>query len=129
MSKDSIDNVYMERLDTEDPHMEKRVLRKVDIRLLPILMALYVIALVGKFHRCAFTLFESRSTKTALDRTNISVARISGLDDDLSLEVGNRASVALLASSPLNFNVQALLLTARRFSSSATFCSNYPRTS
>jgi hypothetical protein len=29
MSKDDIDNVYLERLDTEDPHMEKRVLRKV----------------------------------------------------------------------------------------------------
>jgi hypothetical protein len=30
MSKDSIDNVRLERLDTEDQHhMEKRVLRKV----------------------------------------------------------------------------------------------------
>jgi hypothetical protein len=29
ISKDGTDNVYMERLDTEDPHMEKRVLRKV----------------------------------------------------------------------------------------------------
>jgi hypothetical protein len=52
----------------------------VDIRLLPILGALYTIALV--------------------DRTNISVARISGLDDDLDLKVGNRASIALLAGSP-----------------------------
>lgn len=50
ISKGSIDNAYMERLDTEDPHMEKRVLRKVDFRLLPILMALYVIALVGMFN-------------------------------------------------------------------------------
>lgn len=56
--------------------LERRVLRKVDIRLLPILAALYCIALV--------------------DRTNISVARISGLDEDLDLTVGNRASVALL---------------------------------
>ena len=32
ISKDSTDNVYMERLDTEDPHMEKRVLRKVSNR-------------------------------------------------------------------------------------------------
>jgi hypothetical protein len=29
ISKDSTDNAYMERLDTEDSHMEKRVLRKV----------------------------------------------------------------------------------------------------
>ncbi|KAM0706407.1 hypothetical protein Q7P35_005733 [Cladosporium inversicolor] len=75
-SKNSVNNVYIEQLSTEDPHMERRVLRKIDFRLLPILGALYTIALI--------------------DRTNISVARISGLDDDLDLEVGNRASVVLL---------------------------------
>jgi hypothetical protein len=75
-SKNSVDNVYIEQLDTEDVHMERRVLRKIDIRLLPILGALYTIALI--------------------DRTNISVARISGLDDDLDLKVGSRASVVLL---------------------------------
>lgn len=77
-SKNSVDNVYIEQLDTEDPHMERRVLRKIDFRLLPILGALYTIALI--------------------DRTNISVARISGLDDDLDLKVGNRASVVLLVT-------------------------------
>jgi hypothetical protein len=75
-SKNSVDNVYIEQLETEDVHMERRVLRKIDIRLLPILGALYTIALI--------------------DRTNISVARISGLDDDLDLKVGSRASVVLL---------------------------------
>jgi len=100
MTKDSIDNVYMERLDIEDPQMEKRVLRKVDVRLLPILMALYVIALVGKFRSLHFFQKDRLSTNTRPDRTNISVARISGLDDDLDLQVGNRASVALLASTP-----------------------------
>ncbi|KAI0846384.1 MFS general substrate transporter [Daldinia vernicosa] len=59
-----------------DSKFEKRVLRKIDIRLLPILGALYTIAMV--------------------DRSNISVARISGLDEDVGLNVGNRASVALL---------------------------------
>lgn len=59
-----------------DSKFEKRVLRKVDVRLLPILGALYTIAMV--------------------DRSNISVARISGLDEDVGLAVGNRASVALL---------------------------------
>lgn len=77
-SKDSIDNVHIEQLVTEDVHMERRVLRKIDIRLLPILGALYTIALI--------------------DRTNISVARISGLDDDLDLKVGDRASIVLLVS-------------------------------
>lgn len=77
-SKDSDNDVYIEQLVTEDVHMEKRILRKVDIRLLPILGALYTIALI--------------------DRTNISVARISGLDDDLELKVGDQASVVLLVS-------------------------------
>jgi hypothetical protein len=77
-SKHSVDSIHIEQLDTEDVHMERRVLRKIDIRLLPILGALYTIALI--------------------DRTNISVARISGLDDDLDLKIGSRASVVLLVS-------------------------------
>ncbi|OQU98288.1 hypothetical protein CLAIMM_04094 isoform 1 [Cladophialophora immunda] len=62
--------------DHYDTKFEKRVLRKIDVRLLPILGALYTISLV--------------------DRSNISVARISGLDEDVGLDVGNRASVALM---------------------------------
>ena len=88
-SKNSIDNVYIEQLSTEDPHMERRVLRKIDFRLLPILGALYTIALI--------------------DRTNISVARISGLDDDLDLKIGNRASVVLLVH--LAYRSQLLRIT------------------
>jgi MFS family permease len=52
---------------------EKRILRKIDFRLLPIVVGLHAISLV--------------------DRTNISVARISGMDEDLKLEVGQRASI------------------------------------
>jgi hypothetical protein len=52
---------------------EKRVLRKIDFRLLPIVVALHATALV--------------------DRTNISVAMISGMTDDLSLDIGSRVSI------------------------------------
>lgn len=52
---------------------ERRILRKIDFRLLPIVVALHAISLV--------------------DRTNISVARISGMDDDLQLDTGERASI------------------------------------
>lgn len=52
---------------------EKRILRKIDFRLLPLVVALHAISLV--------------------DRTNISVARISGMDDDLELETGERVSI------------------------------------
>lgn len=59
-----------------DTKFEKRVLRKIDSRLLPILGCLYTIALI--------------------DRSNIAVARISGMDEDLGLTEGNRVSVALM---------------------------------
>ncbi|WEW60787.1 hypothetical protein PRK78_006275 [Emydomyces testavorans] len=55
---------------------EKTVIRKVDWRLLPILGALYAIALI--------------------DRVNISNARIAGMEKELKLDIGNRYSVALL---------------------------------
>jgi hypothetical protein len=47
--------------------------RKVDLRLIPILAAVYTFALI--------------------DRTNIGAARISGIDEALNLEVGNRVSI------------------------------------
>lgn len=52
---------------------EKRILRKIDLRLLPLIVALHALSLV--------------------DRTNISVAMISGMDDDLTLEKGERVSI------------------------------------
>ncbi|KAM0432016.1 hypothetical protein ACHAQK_009932 [Fusarium lateritium] len=77
------DNQQIERTETEDrvpntqdAKFEKRVLRKVDLRLLPILGCLYTIALV--------------------DRSNVAVARISGMDDDLGLAEGNRVSIVLM---------------------------------
>jgi hypothetical protein len=87
---------------TSDSVLKKRVLRKIDLRLLPILGALYCISLI--------------------DRTNISVARISGLDDDLSLDVGNRSSVALLVSSSAML-YQHVILTWGRYSSWDMSCS------
>ncbi|KAF4496125.1 tartrate transporter [Fusarium agapanthi] len=59
-----------------DAKFQKRVLRKIDTRLLPILGCLYTIALV--------------------DRSNVAVARISGMDEDLDLAVGNRVSIVLM---------------------------------
>ncbi|KAK0389962.1 hypothetical protein NLU13_3535 [Sarocladium strictum] len=59
-----------------DAKYDRRVLRKVDWRLLPILGCLYTIALV--------------------DRSNIGVARIAGMDEDLGLATGSRASIILM---------------------------------
>ena len=47
--------------------------RKLDLRLVPILAAIYTMALV--------------------DRTNLGSARIAGLDEATGLDVGNRASI------------------------------------
>ncbi|KAH6693449.1 major facilitator superfamily domain-containing protein [Plectosphaerella plurivora] len=61
---------------THDAKFERRLLRKIDMRLLPMLGCLYTLALV--------------------DRSNVAVARISGMDDDLGLKQGNRASIILM---------------------------------
>ncbi|KAH8900681.1 MFS general substrate transporter [Thozetella sp. PMI_491] len=75
------DNVNCVENTTSGEHisqaaLEKRVLRKIDARLLPILGCLYTLSLV--------------------DRSNVAAARISGMDDDLELAKGNRASVTLM---------------------------------
>ncbi|GAA5825360.1 hypothetical protein JCM11251_006950 [Rhodosporidiobolus azoricus] len=59
-----------------DKAWERRVVRKVDWRLLPILSAIYAISLI--------------------DRTNISVARVAGMGRDLDLLVGDRYSIITL---------------------------------
>ncbi|RPA99625.1 MFS general substrate transporter [Choiromyces venosus 120613-1] len=55
---------------------EKRIIRKVDLRLLPILGALYSVALI--------------------DRANMANAAIAGMMVDLKLFIGDRYSIALL---------------------------------
>merc|ERR1711881_586993 len=59
-----------------DPAFAKRTLRKIDLRLIPILAALYCVSLI--------------------DRTNISVARLAGMAVDLKLTVGERYSIITL---------------------------------
>ncbi|KAJ6497658.1 major facilitator superfamily domain-containing protein [Mycena sanguinolenta] len=53
--------------------LERKIIRRVDWRVLPILGTLYALALI--------------------DRTNISIARIVGLDEDLGLSIGSRFSI------------------------------------
>ncbi|ESK97355.1 high-affinity nicotinic acid transporter [Moniliophthora roreri MCA 2997] len=52
---------------------EKRVLRRIDLRMLPLLGLLYSLALI--------------------DRSNLGVARIAGMEKDLGLSIGNRYSI------------------------------------
>jgi hypothetical protein len=66
-----------------DKHEELKIRRRIDLRLLPILGLLYSIALI--------------------DRVNISAARISGMDEDLGLDIGNRYTIALVVFFPPYF--------------------------
>lgn len=77
-SKEDVDHLDISPSveNTHDANFEKRVLRKIDFRLLPILGCLYTIALV--------------------DRSNVAVARISGMDEDLGLTEGSRASITIM---------------------------------
>ncbi|KAK0454616.1 major facilitator superfamily domain-containing protein [Armillaria borealis] len=60
--------------DVIDPVFERKTMRWVDIRMLPLLALLYSVALV--------------------DRLNISVARTAGMGEALGLDVGSRYSIA-----------------------------------
>ncbi|KAI8930801.1 hypothetical protein NX059_011824 [Plenodomus lindquistii] len=77
LSNDTSSDVIYDEIE------EKRLLRKVDWRLLPILGALYSIALI--------------------DRTNISNARVAGMGRDLSLQIGDRYTIVLVLFFPTYF--------------------------
>lgn len=69
-----------------DPKEVKRIVRKVDLHLIPILAAMYCISLI--------------------DRTNLSMARSANgklMNKELSLDQGNYYSVATMVSPPLPF--------------------------
>ncbi|KAJ9645515.1 hypothetical protein H2204_001095 [Knufia peltigerae] len=70
--KNGVHHLYLDV--TLDPELERQLTRKIDFRLLPILTVIYMWSLI--------------------DRTNIGVARISGIDEKLGLNISNRASVA-----------------------------------
>ncbi|KAF5341749.1 hypothetical protein D9611_001465 [Ephemerocybe angulata] len=63
-----------------DPKDVSQTLRKVDWRMLPLLGLLYALALI--------------------DRTNLSVARIAGMDVSLGLKIGERYSIASMIYFP-----------------------------
>ncbi|EME43430.1 hypothetical protein DOTSEDRAFT_54250 [Dothistroma septosporum NZE10] len=60
----------------EDDKQTKRIIRRADLRLLPILAALYSFALI--------------------DRTNLANARVAGANEDLGLSVGERYSIVTM---------------------------------
>lgn len=69
------DNHDLNILETQPPNSHdllesKRLVRKIDFRLLPVLACIYSFALI--------------------DRVNLPNARIAGMDEDLQLSVGNR---------------------------------------
>lgn len=54
----------------------RRLIRKIDIRLLPVLATIYAFALI--------------------DRVNLPNARIAGMDEDLGLSIGDRYSLVVM---------------------------------
>ncbi|PNH51357.1 hypothetical protein VD0002_g4458 [Verticillium dahliae] len=58
------------------PEEQKKVIRRIDVRLLPILGLMYSISLI--------------------DRTNLGLALVAGLQEDLALHIGNRYTVIVM---------------------------------
>ncbi|KAJ6011690.1 hypothetical protein N7522_002045 [Penicillium canescens] len=59
-----------------DEAHQKRVIRRVDLRLLPILGIMYSISLI--------------------DRTNLGLAFVAGMEEDLGLDIGNRYTIIVM---------------------------------
>ena len=76
-SKESHSAVGHSNLESHDwdPEFEKKTIRQVDWRMLPLLGVLYAISLI--------------------DRTNTGIARTAGMEQELRLDIGERYSIAL----------------------------------
>lgn len=79
LSNDSPDSLATSDTVDLDAQAERRLLRKMDFHVYPILFVIYMLSF--------------------LDRINLSNARIQGLDEDLDLS-GNRFNVALFVGRP-----------------------------
>lgn len=78
----SLDEVYDGQGDIDhdvDPHTLKHLIRKIDWRLIPVLIAMYAVSLV--------------------DRTNLAIARQANnnyMDEELGTDIGDRYSIVTL---------------------------------
>ena len=98
---------------TIDPAAERRLLRKLDLTIFPILYVIYMMSF--------------------LDRINISNARIQGLATELGIATGNKFNIALFVSLASPSWERSLPLRARltgvpRYTLSRTFCLRFPAT-
>lgn len=87
------------------PAEQKRIIRRVDIRLLLTTSALYCISLVD---RTSFKPSHSSLRSLTLTGGNIGVALIGGMDYDLELYVGDRLNIVLLVFFTTYIVVQPL---------------------
>ncbi|CAA7267719.1 unnamed protein product [Cyclocybe aegerita] len=75
---EDVEKVKAPALDAHyDPALVKKTLRRNDLRILPLLGFLYAVALI--------------------DRTNLGIARIAGMEVDLKLYIGERYSIASMS--------------------------------
>lgn len=76
---------------------EKRLLRKIDLRLLPPLIIIYIMNYLDRYTGISLGLL--RRTADQCNRNAIGSARLGGLEDDLGLK-GSEYQVSLCSSSP-----------------------------
>lgn len=82
-----------EEAQAVDPKFAIRVRRKIDMRLIPILAALYCISLIDRYFVLSTRNSNAEADASVHNRTNISVARVAGMAKDLKLTVGERYSI------------------------------------
>jgi hypothetical protein len=69
-------------LSAEELEIEKKLRRKIDLRIMPVLITIY---LMNYIDRCAELQYLQRVLLTVFSRNNYAAARLQGLEEDLGL--------------------------------------------
>lgn len=85
----------------ERDQLEKKLIRKIDIRILPMIVVMYILNYIDRYG--SFSTFYRTTTKQYA-RNNIASARFAGLEDDLKLNSsGTQFSVSCLQYGQRSF--------------------------
>lgn len=69
----------------EREHLEKKLKRKIDIRLLPAIIIMYIMNYIDRWVLSFFPSLDMRWLTAEYARNNIAAARLAGLERDLNL--------------------------------------------
>lgn len=97
VSRIPIPEILQQYTKEERDHMELRLKRKIDFRLMPAIIIMYILNYIDRYERNPSDARSRPSLLTATGRNNIAAARLAGLQDDLNLkDVEFQTAVSIL---------------------------------